>query len=230
LKTALEAHGRWLDWAGLDWAGAVLGQSEWEALWARYHRQAGDHGQAHAHAERALADATAPRQPLALLAVHRLLGMLATDAGKYDEATAQLGTALTLAETCAAPYEKALTLLALAECTGAAGDAARASILLDEVRAICIPLAARPVLAATDALAVRLGAPLAGATVDRIGLSAREVEVLRLIAAGQTNRQIATALFLSRHTVGIHVAHILQKTNTDNRAAAASFALRQGLI
>jgi DNA-binding NarL/FixJ family response regulator len=61
------------------------------------------------------------------------------------------------------------------------------------------------------------------------GLSGREVEVLRHLAAGHTNRDIATALCLSEHTVRAHVRHIFAKTGADNRAAAAAFALRHGL-
>jgi DNA-binding NarL/FixJ family response regulator len=61
------------------------------------------------------------------------------------------------------------------------------------------------------------------------GLSAREVEVLRLVAAGRTNRDIADALFLSEHTVRVHVRNILTKSDTDNRTAAAAFARQHGL-
>jgi DNA-binding CsgD family transcriptional regulator len=60
-------------------------------------------------------------------------------------------------------------------------------------------------------------------------LTAREIEVLRLLAAGHTNRQIAAALSLSEHTVHVHVRHIFEKTCTDNRAAATAFAFRHGL-
>ena len=77
----LEAHDRWL-----AWSGAVLGQSEGQALWAHYYRRRATPQQAYEHAERALAHATEPRQPLALLAAHRLLGELDTDAGRYDDA------------------------------------------------------------------------------------------------------------------------------------------------
>jgi DNA-binding NarL/FixJ family response regulator len=61
------------------------------------------------------------------------------------------------------------------------------------------------------------------------GLSAREIEVLRLVAEGQTNRQIAHHLVLSERTVPVHVRNILTKTNSANRAAATAFALRHGL-
>ena len=61
------------------------------------------------------------------------------------------------------------------------------------------------------------------------GLSAREVEVLKLVAAGQTNREIDQRLVLSERTVPVHVRNILMKTNSSNRAAATAFALRHGL-
>jgi DNA-binding CsgD family transcriptional regulator len=60
-------------------------------------------------------------------------------------------------------------------------------------------------------------------------LSAREVEVLRLVAHGYSNPEIAESLFLSVSTIRHHVAHILAKTDCANRAAAAAFAQRHGL-
>jgi DNA-binding CsgD family transcriptional regulator len=61
------------------------------------------------------------------------------------------------------------------------------------------------------------------------GLTTREAEVLRLVAAGESNRAIAKALFLSESTVAHHLTSIYGKTGTDNRAAAAAFAIRHGL-
>ena len=58
------------------------------------------------------------------------------------------------------------------------------------------------------------------------GLSPREIEVIRLIAAGKSNREIAGELFISEKTVINHVTHILNKIGVDNRAAAAAFAVR----
>jgi DNA-binding CsgD family transcriptional regulator len=62
------------------------------------------------------------------------------------------------------------------------------------------------------------------------GLSAREVDVLRLLAAGQTNRQIADALVISSNTVASHVSHIFAKTGVANRAEATSYAHRMGIL
>jgi DNA-binding NarL/FixJ family response regulator len=60
-------------------------------------------------------------------------------------------------------------------------------------------------------------------------LSQREVEVLRLVAAGKSNREIADALCISLNTVATHVRNILTKTGTSNRTEAAAYALRRGL-
>jgi len=62
------------------------------------------------------------------------------------------------------------------------------------------------------------------------GLSPREVEVLRLVASGKGNREIAERLFVSPNTIANHVRSILTKTNTANRTEAAAFAIRHDLV
>jgi tetratricopeptide (TPR) repeat protein len=150
----LEAHDRWL-----AWSGAVRGLSEGHRGWAEYHRAAGDGARAYEHAERALAHATEPRQPLALLAAHRLLGELDTDAGRFEDAATHLDASLTLGEACEALYERALTLLAMAELKAATGEGDAARTLLDEVTAISVPLGAMPMLARANNLGARLTQP-----------------------------------------------------------------------
>jgi DNA-binding CsgD family transcriptional regulator len=213
----LAAHDRWL-----AWNEAVLGRAEGEALWGQYHRQSGDTAQAFVHAERALAHASEPRQPLALLAAHRLLGELHTDAGDFDAAQAHLDTSLALADACAAPYERAQTLLALAALHGAHGDTAQASAPLDEAASICTTLGARSALARIAAL--RDSLTDAPSPAYPAGLSAREVEVLRLVAQGMTDRQVAEQLFLSPRTVNQHLRSIYNKLGVSTRAAATAFA------
>ncbi|MCZ6538999.1 MAG: response regulator transcription factor [Chloroflexi bacterium] len=62
------------------------------------------------------------------------------------------------------------------------------------------------------------------------GLSEREVEVLRLVAAGHSNQKIADELFLSRYTIVRHVSNIFGKIGAANRTEAATYANRQGLV
>ena len=58
----------------------------------------------------------------------------------------------------------------------------------------------------------------------------RELEVLRLVGRGQSNREIATELFISEHTAANHVRSILMKTQSANRTAAARYAMRHGVL
>lgn len=74
------------------------------------------------------------------------------------------------------------------------------------------------------------GSPARGHHRAPAGLTERESEVLALLARGQTNQQIATRLHLSVKTVGRHVETLYTKTQTHSRAAAAVFALEQGLL
>jgi DNA-binding NarL/FixJ family response regulator len=62
-----------------------------------------------------------------------------------------------------------------------------------------------------------------------IGLTEREREVIRLVAAGQSNQQIADALFITRKTASVHVSNILGKLGVENRVEAAAVAHRLGL-
>ncbi len=66
-------------------------------------------------------------------------------------------------------------------------------------------------------------------TAGALGLTAREVEVLRLLAQGMSDREIAESLFISERTAGNHVQHAMQKIGVESRTAAAVFAVRQGL-
>jgi DNA-binding NarL/FixJ family response regulator len=70
-----------------------------------------------------------------------------------------------------------------------------------------------------------------GSGTPRVGsLSSRELDVLRLLAAGKSNPEIAKELFITRNTVQNHVSSILIKTNLTNRAQAAVFAKEHGIV
>ena len=79
---------------------------------------------------------------------------------------------------------------------------------------------------------VRIEAPSTrgeGVTQRAFGLTPRESEVLNLVAAGRTNRQIAEELFISESTAGVHVSNILGKLGVSSRTEATAVALSQGL-
>ena len=147
----LAAHERWL-----GWSGSVLGQSEHHDLLARYHRLAGDSDTALAAAHMALARASEPRQPLALIAAHRTLGELLTERQTYGEAAEHLRKSLALVDACAAPFERALTLVAQAELRAATNDVDDVMLLLAEARTICTTLKAQPTLERAATLEARL--------------------------------------------------------------------------
>jgi DNA-binding NarL/FixJ family response regulator len=111
------------------------------------------------------------------------------------------------------------------------GDGDKATALLDAALRIARELGMR---ALEERLAAHLGQnvtplpPAAPSSLD--DLSQREVEVLRLLAAGKSNRDIADVLYISLNTVATHVRNILTKTGTTNRTEAAAYALRHGLL
>jgi DNA-binding CsgD family transcriptional regulator len=155
-------------------------------------------------------------------AADRYLGMLAATLGEHDRAEEHFERALELNRRMAARtwlahtgYEYARLRLArrrpaealLAEAATLAEQAGMLT-LLGKIRA--------------------LGAPFA-ATAPPDGLSAREVQILGLVARGLSNREIGEELTISEHTAANHVRSILRKTGCANRTQAASYAHRRGL-
>lgn len=217
----LEAHDRWL-----AWSGSVLGRADGQVAWERYHRVAGDSGRARAAAAEALALAESPPQPLVGLAAHRCLGEVETAAKRFGAAEAHLQTALDLAGRCDVPFERALTMLALAELRFATGMADEAATLLDEVRRICAPLGAVPALTRADALATLRAADSAA----NAGLTERELDVLRLLPEDLTLEEIAARLFVSYSTVKTHLDHIRNKFGVNQRREVVGRAAQLGLL
>jgi DNA-binding CsgD family transcriptional regulator len=214
----LEAHDRWL-----DWSQAVLGRAEGHLAWAAFYRASGDLAAAARQTQSAITCASQPRQPLVLLVARRVQAELAMSERRFDAAAACLADALTLAEACAAPYERAAVLLALAELHGLRGNRSEANRLLDEVQSLAEPLGAAPLLARADVLRARV-------SVARLaGLSEREVEVLRLVAQGLTDAQVAARLTLSTRTVSQHLRSIYNKLSVNTRSAATRIAVERGL-
>jgi DNA-binding CsgD family transcriptional regulator len=123
----------------------------------------------------------------------------------------------------ATPYEAAKTRAALGLACRAVGDDEAADMELDAARLAFSNLGAGPDLASIEraCLPQTRGGPA--------GLSRREVEVLRLVAAGHTNREIAAMLIVSEHTVARHVQNMFTKLGVNTRTAAAAVAHRHGL-
>ncbi|CAN5644816.1 hypothetical protein BH23CHL2_BH23CHL2_03510 [soil metagenome] len=219
----LQAYDRWL-----DWSDALLKRADNQLLWATYHHADGDPVAAYAAAKHALQLATEPRQPLALLRAHRLLGELETSGGQIDSARHHLQESLRLADACNALYERALTLLALAELGVATGEENAAWLHLDRARAICTRLGAEPALQRAAEVAAQLSTRR-GKRVHPAGLTPREVEVLQLVADGLTDAEVAERLFVSPRTVNSHLTSVYNKLGVNSRVEAARFAVEQGL-
>ena len=98
-----------------------------------------------------------------------------------------------------------------------------------EIAEVLPELGMRPPSERISALREKAGEPVrASAYPD--GLTQREIEVIRLVAAGKMDRKIGEELFISVNTVGNHVRNILSKTDSANRTEAAAYAVRQGLL
>lgn len=123
-----------------------------------------------------------------------------------------------------APYEAARVRVLIGLCCRELGDPESADLELDAALQIFSQLGAVPDLARVRVLR------LPSNDVDRHGLSARELEVLRLVVAGKTNHAIAGELVVSDHTVRRHVQNIFAKLGVSSRAAATAFALQHDLI
>ena len=123
-----------------------------------------------------------------------------------------------------APYEAARVRVLVGLCCGALGDHDSAALELDAARAAFVRLGAAPDLARLDSLAA------GGAQVDTHGLAPRELQVLRLVAAGKTNKAIAIELAVSERTVDRHVSNIFVKLAVSSRAAATARAYEHHLL
>jgi DNA-binding NarL/FixJ family response regulator len=111
----------------------------------------------------------------------------------------------------------------LARAFQALGDEDGARLERDAARKIFVDLGAAPDLAALEA-------PAPTRARGALGLSARELEVLLLVASGKTNKAIARELFVSEKTIDRHVSNIFAKLDVPSRAAATAWAYEHGLI
>ncbi|WP_426398130.1 ATP-binding protein [Ralstonia sp. R-29] len=164
-------------------------------------------------------------------AADAILGALSTTMGDWPQAQQHFEAALAMNERQGARPALVRTRLAFAQMLlrrGVPADLARADALLHAAEAEAATLGMAGLPACIDTTRA-----LAKATAVEhypAGLSRREVQVLRLVALGKGNRQIARELFVSPNTVANHVSSILGKTHSANRAEAAAFAIRHALL
>jgi DNA-binding NarL/FixJ family response regulator len=144
-------------------------------------------------------------------------GAIALASGQPAEAVGTLRAALNSWAAVGAPYEAARCRILLARACRLLGDVETAKLETATAREVLAALGARHDLSVLDADA--MGRPSAPD-----GLTPREVEVLRLLATGQSNREIAEGFVLSERTVARHVANIFVKIGVNSRAAAAATA------
>jgi predicted ATPase/DNA-binding NarL/FixJ family response regulator len=198
--------------------------------------QAGRVDEAHACAEALTRIATDSGHADALAALAHALGEIALADGEPELAAEQLGRAVELHRELRIPAERAQILHRAGVALAAAGQREPAVERQAEAYRLARKLAARP-LAGRAAIAIEeLGESaeqrLGRAAADGEGspLTRRELEVIRLVAAGRTNREIAAELFLSPRTIDMHVRNILAKLDCRSRVEASIKAGEAGLL
>jgi DNA-binding CsgD family transcriptional regulator/tetratricopeptide (TPR) repeat protein len=176
---------------------------------------AGDVSAARAAAEELTAVAAQLGSPFLRARAAHATGAALLAEGRHKEALQASRRALQQWTELEAPHEAALTRVVTAEACAAVGDAEGAELAKSAARFAFEHLGAVPDLAQLDA----------DDLPDRPdGLTSRELEVLRVLAQGKTNRVIAQNLFISEKTVASHVSHIFTKLGVSSRAAATAYA------
>ena len=160
--------------------------------------------------------------PALAAAADTALGAISLAEGDGPAALERLGRASTAWHELKLPYEAAKARVLYARAIRAGGDEEGAQLELRSALAAFERLGAHPDAATTARL-------LGGSEVVPGGLTARELEVLRLLAAGKTNRDIAVELVISEHTVARHLQNMYAKLGVTSRSGATAFAFEHGL-
>jgi DNA-binding NarL/FixJ family response regulator len=175
--------------------------------------------------------------PDALAALAHALGETALAEGDPEAAAEQTSRAVELHSNLDIPFERAHIQLRAGVALAAAGSRELALERLAEAHRTARRLGARPRSAEAAGEVEKLGESIeqtlgrrAAAEHENAGLSRRELEVMRLVASGHTNREIAAELVVSTRTVDMHVRNILTKLRCRSRTEAAGRASELGLL
>jgi DNA-binding NarL/FixJ family response regulator len=210
----------------------------WGLRWAScFFARQGSLAEARACAEALSSIAAATGHPDVLAALAHALGESALADGHPDVAAAQLRRALELHEALKIPFERVQIQLRAGVALAAVGEREAALEQLKAAHGGARNLGSAPLAARAAEQVAELGESVEGtlgrraaAERDHAGLSRRELEVMRLVASGRTNREIAEELVLSTRTIDMHVRNILAKLDCRSRTEAATRATELGLI
>ena len=210
----------------------------WGLRWASsFFARHGRLGEARAGTEALSSIAARTSHPDALAALAHALGETALAEGHLDAAAQQISRAADLHASLEIPFERAQIQLRAGVALAAAGQRDAAVERLIEAHRTARRLGAAPLAAQAAAEVARLGESVerrlgrrAAAEHEHAGLSRRELEVMRLVASGGTNREIAVELVLSTRTVDMHVRNILAKLRCRSRTEAVAKAGDLGLL
>ena len=208
----------------MDEVGDQAARSRLLAAYVEIMLAAGDVPAARAGADELARLAERLEAPLLRAMATHATGATLLAAGDGRAALTALRGAWAAWQALEAPYEAARVRVLVALACRALGDDDTAEMELDAARWVFRQLGAAPDAARVEALS------RAGAAPAPAGLTAREIEVLRLVAEGRTNREIAKALTLSDHTVRRHLQNIFNKIGVSSRAAATAFAFQRDLV
>jgi DNA-binding NarL/FixJ family response regulator len=211
----------------------------WGMRWAAaHHARRGDRTGAGACTEALSRMASEAGHPDALAALAQALGELSLLEGDEAAAAEHLSRAVELHRSLAIPHERAQIELRAGMVLAAAGEREEALERLCDAYRCARKLGARPLAAAAaqevaalgESVAQRLGSRAAAAGDGGVQLTRRELEVLRHVAVGRTNREIAQELFISQRTVDMHVRNLLSKLDCRSRVEASHRAGELGLL